>query len=193
MVINWSHVYSSYSRVYIQDIMRRVYMQEMFEKDVYDITLPQYNFSNFFKEFDLWDLFNNEYEIARYFGANKVNVVPVNVDYSYLSIQPNYTCKLNEGTSQEKKYSINFYEDTFNDVLLIGETKSSTGTLEGLTQVNISVDTNDETFQYELPSNNVNIFDRNFVVVRTPKIGISKSKKIAFSINSVDCITIINR
>lgn len=193
MVINWSHVYSSYSRVYIQDIMRRVYMQEMFEKDVYDITLPQYNFSNFFKEFDLWDLFNNEYEIARYFGANKVNVVPVNVDYSYLSIQPNYTCKLNEGTSQEKKYSINFYEDTFNDVLLIGETKSSTGTLEGLTQVNISVDTNDETFQYELPSNNVNIFDRNFVVVRTPKIEISKSKKIAFSINSVDCITIINR
>lgn len=76
---------------------------------------------------------------------------------------------------------------------MIGETKSSTGTLEGLTQVNISVDTNDETFQYELPLNNVNIFDRNFVVVRTPKIEISKSKKIAFSINSVDCITIINR
>ncbi|HFJ4071519.1 TPA: DUF6056 family protein, partial [Salmonella enterica] len=193
MLVNWSHVYSSYSRVYIQDVMRRAYIHEMISKEIYDIKLPLYNFSNFFKEFDLWDLFSNEYEIARYFGAKKVTVIPVNVDYSYLSTQPNYTCKIDEGTEKEKAYSINFYVDSFNDVLLIGETNSSKGTIDGLTKINTSINTNSGKHQYELPSNNITIFDRNFIVVRVPSVGINKSKEITVSLNGSDCTVEINR
>ncbi|MEB2474742.1 DUF6056 family protein [Citrobacter freundii] len=193
MLINWTHVYSSYSRVYIQDIMRRSYMQDMIEKGVDDITIPQYNFSNFFKELDLWDLFNNEYEIARYFGAKKINVTPVNIDYSYLLTQPNYTCKITDEKSGEKTYSINFYEDSFNDVLLIGETASSTGTIDELTKVNFSVITDVRKYQYELPSNNVSLFGRNLLVVRTPAINIDKAKEVSFLINGMNCVSTIDR
>lgn len=168
-------------------------MQDMIEKGVDDITIPQYNFSNFFKELDLWDLFNNEYEIARYFGAKKINVTPVNIDYSYLLAQPNYTCKITDEKSGEKTYSINFYEDSFNDVLLIGETASSTGTIDELTKVNFSVITDVRKYQYELPSNNVSLFGRNLLVVRTPAINIDKAKEVSFLINGMNCVSTIDR
>ncbi len=168
-------------------------MQDMIEKGVDDITIPQYNFSNFFKELDLWDLFNNEYEIARYFGAKKINVIPVNIDYSYLLTQPNYTCKIIDEKSVEKIYSINFYEDSFNDVLLIGETTSSTGTIGELTKVNFSVVTDVRKYQYELPSNNVSLFGRNLLVVRTPAINIDKAKEVSFLINGMNCVSTIDR
>ena len=193
MLVNWFHVYSSYSRVYIQDIMRRSYIHDMLEEGNDDIIIPQYNFSNFFKELDLWDLFNNEYEIARYFGAKKISVTPVNIDYSYLLTQPNYTCKITDEKSIERIYSINFYEDSYNDVLLIGETKSSAGTIENLTKINFSVVTDVRKYQYELPSNNISLFGRNIIVVRTPAINIDNAKKVSFLINGSNCVSTIDR
>ncbi|EIJ8696368.1 hypothetical protein LJP68_004783, partial [Salmonella enterica] len=102
-------------------------------------------------------------------------------------------CKIDEGTEKEKAYSINFYVDSFNDVLLIGETNSSKGTIDGLTKINTSINTNSGKHQYELPSNNINIFDRNFIVVRVPSVGINKSKEITVSLNGSDCTVEINR
>ncbi|EPO7092314.1 hypothetical protein ACUFD1_002487, partial [Escherichia coli] len=95
--------------------------------------------------------------------------------------------------SVEKIYSINFYEDSFNDVLLIGETTSSTGTIGELTKVNFSVVTDVRKYQYELPSNNVSLFGRNLLVVRTPAINIDKAKEVSFLINGMNCVSTIDR
>ena len=107
--------------------------------------------------------------------------------------QPNYTCKITDEKSIERIYSINFYEDSYNDVLLIGETKSSACTIENLTKINFSVVTDVRKYQYELPSNNISLFGRNIIVVRTPAINIDNAKKVSFLINGSNCVSTIDR